>query len=217
MNNVTMQPPTSPSSDPTLSAVIVASPSPTSAGAATAHRFSVEDYYRMGDAGVFEPGARVELLDGLVIEMSPVNAPHAYSVGETFHHIQRILPPGWTAREEKPITLPTSAPQPDITVMRGSRRDYRHRHPGPADIGLLVEVADSTLTLDRTTKAAVYAAAGIPEYWIVNLIDRQVEVHRQPQAAAAQYADRFVVPQSGRVMLCLDGADAGEIAVADIL
>jgi Uma2 family endonuclease len=200
-----------------LQTILIPNESPSESVPASPHRFSVDEFYRMADVGVFGSEARVELLDGLVIDMNPVYAPHAFSVDETLHQILRLLPQGWTARDEKPITLATSSPQPDITVMRGARRDYRHRHPGPADIGLLVEVSDSTLSLDRTAKAATYAAAGIPEYWIVNLNDRQVEVHRNPRTAPAHYADRLVIAEAGRVMLRLDGADVGEIVVANLL
>jgi Uma2 family endonuclease len=133
--------------------------------------------------------------------------------------LRRALPPGWIVRTQSPITLEQSEPEPDVVVARGELRDYAQRHPGPVDLALVIEVADSTLEFDRQQKAIVYAAAKIPEYWIVNLVDRQLEVHREPQAASTghEYRLREIIPASGRVKLVIAGQQVGELKVADLL
>ena len=117
---------------------------------------------------------------------------------------------------EQPIRIPAyDEPEPDVAVVRGSNEDYRHRHPGPADVGLLVEVSLTTLDLDRGQKLAAYATAGIPIYWIVNLVDRQVEVYTGPGPGA--YQARVDYKPGQAVPLVIDGQHLGDIAVDDIL
>jgi Uma2 family endonuclease len=160
-------------------------------------------------------------LDGLIVDMNPIYAPHASSVEKTRKQLEQLIPRGWVVRVQQPVTLRRSEPQPDVTVARGSDEDFEERHPGPKEIALLVEVADTTLRTDRTTKARIYAAAGVPEYWIVNLVDRQVEVYRDPQPRkkrkAAGYAAQIVTPAEGVLPVTLEGELWGEIAVAHLL
>jgi Uma2 family endonuclease len=122
-------------------------------------------------------------------------------------------------RIQLPVTLPDSEPEPDVSVARGDDSLYATRHPGPADLGLVVEVPDSSLAFDRDDKARIYARAGIVTYWIVNLVDRQGEVYLGPSgpSAAPAYARRQDFPAGALVPLVLDGVAAGHNAVADLL
>lgn len=181
------------------------------------HRFTVAQYHEMIAAGILTRNDRVQLLEGVIAEMTPIGVPHFYSVQAMMRELLNILPKGWEICVQQPVTLSTSEPEPDLMVIRGSYRDYRDHHPSPRDVGLIVEIADSSVTLDRITKARIYAAAGVPEYWIVNLVDRQVEVYRQPQSSEAAYSQAEVVAADGRLPLTLDGRACGEIPVAAIL
>jgi Uma2 family endonuclease len=118
-----------------------------------------------------------------------------------------------------PITLAAGEPEPDVVVARGSIRDYSSRHPGPSDIALVIEVSDTTLSFDRSQKAREYAASGIREYWIVNLVDRQIEVHRYPQASATgpEYRIREVNTSTATIKLEIEGNQPSELQVSDLL
>jgi Uma2 family endonuclease len=193
-------------------AAVVASPA--AEETVRVHRFSVEQYYRMAAEGILSPDDRVELLDGVIVDMNPVYAPHVGSVEATRDKLTALLPKGWIVREEKPVSLGGSDPQPDLAVVRGARRDFWRRHPTGSEIGLLVEVADTTVRRDREFKAAIYAAAGVPEYWIVNLVDRQLEVYTKPvppeSDAPARYLSQQVIAADGNVVLRLAGHVVGE-------
>jgi Uma2 family endonuclease len=144
---------------------------------------SRQEYQKIADTGIFD-GQRIELIEGEIVEMAPIGNPHAAVTHPMAVLLEAAFGPGFTARNQVPIalgsdTLP-SEPQPDTAVVVGSWRDYVSRQPVASDVRLVVEVADSTLTDDRNTKAALYATAGIPEYWIVNLVDSVLEVYRKP-------------------------------------
>lgn len=184
------------------------------------HRFTVEEYHRLpplGEAGT----ARTELLDGWIFDMTPIGPTHASVVGQAGDTLRPFVPPGWHLREEKPVSLSHSEPQPDVGIVKGRRADYRKRHPGPKDIGLLIEVSDTTLALDRTFRAVVYAAANVHHYWIINIPDRQLEVHSDPRPAAdgqpAFYAARRILRAGDKVPLILDGQTGAEVEVAELL
>jgi len=184
------------------------------------HRFTVEEYHRLpplGEAGA----ARTELLDGWVIDMPPIGPTHSSMVEDSGDVVRPLLPIGWRLRLQQPVSFPTSEPQPDLAVVKGKRGDYRKRHPGPQEIGLLVEVSDTTLAFDRAFRAVLYAAANVPYYWIINVIDRQLEVHRDPRPAAdgqaAYYAVREVLRAGDTVPLILDGQTIAAMAAAELL
>ena len=150
----------------------------------TPHRFTVEEYYRMAEVGILRPAARVELLDGEVVDLSPITPPHAATVERA-----RDLLAGRTAgraqvRSQNPVRLGAhSEPQPDLAVVR-PRADYDAAgHPEPAAVLLLVEVADSTLGEDRRRKLPLYARAGVAEVWLLDLQARRLEVYREPGPA----------------------------------
>jgi Uma2 family endonuclease len=152
-------------------------------------RWTREDYYRLGDLGFFPPDARVELIDGEILKYADSQQPlHTVMLHATANVLRSAFGVSSYIREQSPMTLADdSEPEPDILVVRGAIRDYKQdKHPGPTDTLLLVEISDSTLAYDRTRKAALYAAAGITEYWIVNVVAQQLEVHRSPQGDAYQ-------------------------------
>jgi Uma2 family endonuclease len=143
------------------------------------HQFSVDDYHRMVEAGILTENDRVELVRGEIIRMSPIGPRHASSVDLLAEWFILRLEKQARVRVQNPSTIEShSEPQPDLVIVRPG--DYRRRHPGPEDTLLVVEVADSSLTYDRRTKMPLYAAAGIPEGWLVNLCENVVEVYREP-------------------------------------
>jgi Uma2 family endonuclease len=180
------------------------------------YRLTLEQYEAMVDAGVFTGRDKVQLINGYLVSKMTQNTPHATADDLCGDRLNRVIPPGWYVRAAKPVRLPTesSEPEPDRCVVRGAIRDYSARHPGPADLALAVEVADSSLEDDRMP-ADIYGRAGIPVYWIINLIDRQVEVFSNPGASGYQSLEVFVPPHVLTVMI--DGVEVGEIPVAEIL
>lgn len=148
------------------------------------HTWTLDEYYQMAEVGVFE-GKHVELITGQVVDMSPMGSPHMTAVTLTGEVLRQAFGPGYFLRIQGPLTCGlSSAPEPDVAVIAGQIREYTHAHPSTAV--LVVEVADTSLAYDRSTKASLYASAGIPEYWIVNLLARCLEVHRQPRGEASQ-------------------------------
>jgi len=142
------------------------------------------EYERLVELGVFV-GERLELLDGLLVVKEPQGSPHAAIVGHIGQVLGSAFGPGWHPRIHSPLALDDdSEPEPDVAIVAGAPRDYVTAHPATA--ALVVEVADSSLRLDRRLKAGLYARAGLPEYWIVNLVERALEVHRHPQRADAE-------------------------------
>jgi Uma2 family endonuclease len=148
-------------------------------------RWTREQYYRLAQTGVFE-GRHVELIRGEIFEMSPQKSEHAAVVTQVDDVLSPVFAPaGCCIRVQCPLDLgQDSDPEPDIAVVAGKPLDYVQSHPTTA--ALIVEVAESTLWFDRTRKASLYAAAGIGDYWIDNLADRQLEVYRDPVPDAAQ-------------------------------
>lgn len=176
-----------------------------------------EEYYRMAELGLFE-GKRVELIEGQVIQMTPMLSPHFTAVGLVAEALARAFGGGYVARQRGPLSLgDRSDPEPDVAVVRGSLRDYATSHPTTAE--LVVEVSDSSLRFDRTKKASLYARAAIPEYWIVNLVRRRLEVHRDPRAGGegtsrGGYATVPALRESESIAPL--GAPHSPVAVADL-
>ena len=131
--------------------------------------------------GLLTKDDRVELLDGLLIAKPRLSPQHATAVGLVADILREVLPETYCLRQSHSVTLAESEPEPDVAVVRGGHRDYRDRHPHAEDCSLLVEVADSSLARD-TYKARLYAAAGVHEYWILDLPNRHLIVHRNPSA-----------------------------------
>jgi Uma2 family endonuclease len=161
----------------------------------------------------------VEFLEGLLVTKMPKNPPHRLSTQLTREYLARILPIDWFVEAQEPITIDNSEPEPDIAVIRGSRRDYSDRHPGPEDIGLIIEVADATLQRDRNRKKRIYAKAGISIYWIINLVDRQIEVYSQPDfgATPATYLQRQDYRSGDMLPIVLAGQNIEQVLVRELL
>ena len=135
-------------------------------------RLSVDQYHELIRTGIIDEDAPVELLYGLLVQKMPKNPPHRVTTPEIRDRLAEKLPAGWFADSQEPITTEDSEPEPDVSVVRGQRRDYRRRHPQPSDVGMLIEVADASLRRDRTLKKSLYARVSIAVYWIVNLKER---------------------------------------------
>lgn len=182
-------------------------------------RVSVDEYHEMIKNGVLGEGDPVELLDGYLVTKMSRNAPHDSAVRRLGNRLPGLLPSGWVSQMQCAITLPQSEPEPDAAIMRGSESTFDSRHPTPADLSVVIEVADSSLYLDRKEKSAIYARAAVPVYWIVNVADRQVEVYSNPDAAAdpPRYRDRTDYRPGDQLPVTLDGILAATIAVADLL
>jgi Uma2 family endonuclease len=159
-------------------------------------RFSVAEYHKLIDIGLLTENDNLELIEGYLILKLSRSPPHDSCIHLALRMLLRCLPPDWSLRIQSAITLSDSEPEPDLAVVRGDERTYAARHPFPVDVGLVIEVADSTLAGDRADKGRIYARAGLAVYWIINLIDRQVEVYSSllssgPSAAYGQRIDYY--------------------------
>ncbi len=149
----------------------------------TVAHFSLEHYERMVALGAFEAPfrKRLELIRGEIVETSPIGSEHAFIIDQlTQWSIKATIDQPIWIRSQNPIRIPVSDSEPEPDLVWAVRRSYADRHPEPHEVLLVVEVADTLLPVDRGEKLTVYAEAGIPEYWIVNLLDRQIEVCRTP-------------------------------------
>lgn len=185
------------------------------------YRFSVDQYHQMIAAGVLTRDDRVQLLEGEIVCTTPIEPSHRYTVVVVGESLRKLLPPEWELLIQQPISLATSEPEPDLSVVRREAALALDRHPVAAGTALIVEVADSSLPLDRNRKQAIYAAAGIPEYWIVNLAERCIEVYREPSTAGAggraTYSVRLEYRDADSMPVCIVGQEFGKIAVAEIV
>lgn len=176
--------------------------------------------------GILSDDDPVELLDGWLVYKMPKNPPHRATTKLTRNALEAVIPEGWYVDTQEPITLADSEPEPDVVVVRGNTRDYLDRHPGASDIALIIEVADSTLerecprdTLrDRTSKQRLYARAGIPIYWIINLPEKQIEVYTEPVVAEeSTYQRRQDYQLSDEVPVAIAGQIVSHLFVLDLL
>jgi Uma2 family endonuclease len=182
-------------------------------------RFSVTEYHRLIEIGILTEDDNLELLEGYLVHKMSRNPPHDAAIQKGMKKWLRLLPPGWDLRVQSAITLTESEPEPDFAIVRGDETAYVTRHPTPADIGLVVEVSDSTLPGDRDDKGRIYARAGIDCYWIVNLNDRQVEVYTSPSGPVPdpKFAQRVDHRAGDSVSLFLAGTTLVQVAVQDLL
>jgi Uma2 family endonuclease len=155
-------------------------------------RITVDEYHHMIEAGSLGEDDRVQLIAGTVVAMTPQGPAHALAIQNLTRLVAQALPADLALRPQLPLTLPDdSEPEPDLAVVR--LEDARSREHHPRTALLVVEVAGDSLPLDRQAKAILYARAGIPEYWIVNLAETKVEVHREPDPAMGAYRTKAVV------------------------
>jgi Uma2 family endonuclease len=174
-------------------------------------RFTVDEYYRMAESGILREDDHVELIDGEIVEMSPIGLRHAACVNRLNALLYGLLGDRIILGVQNPLRLSHySEPQPDITVLKFRDDYYAERHPTPEDTHLLIEVADTTLAYDRGVKLPMYAANGVPEVWIVNLDDAVVEVYRHPgpngygETQLARRGDSLPLSSVGETLIKVD-------------
>ncbi|MBI5757033.1 MAG: Uma2 family endonuclease [Planctomycetales bacterium] len=191
-------------------------------------QLNLDQYHEMIRDGILPEGSPIELIDGFLIhkdrgtkDSKPIgHGPrHALVVKQLQELLSGIANAGrWHLSVQLPVTLTNfSEPEPDLAVIRGRPADYATRHPGPGDILLAIEVADTSLTYDRTTKLKLYASVGIPQYWIVNLRDNVVEVFEDPRPTEIKYFRQDVSARNASVWLRCPGEEAVAVAVSEIL
>jgi hypothetical protein len=182
-------------------------------------RCSVEQYHEMTRRGILGPEDRVELLEGLIVKKMTKYPLHTTVAYRLVSALECAIPQGFYVRAQDPVTLSTSEPEPDAAVTRGACDDYSERHPNAADIPLIAEVADSSLADDRSYKKRLYADNRITIYWIVNLIDRQIEIFTGPAKASGEpdYSHREVFSVTESVPLVIDGRTIALIPVREII
>jgi Uma2 family endonuclease len=177
------------------------------------YRMTVDEYERIG--GMLEDD-RVELIDGYLVKKMSKKPPHISAVENVLQALTPLLPTGFFCRKEDPVRIPDfDEPEPDVSILRGSRQDYRGRLPEPGDVATVIEASETTLDRDQGPKLSAYAKTGIPVYWIVNLVDNQVEVYSNPGPGGYKSRQDFKPGQD--VPVVIDGAEVGRIAVAAIL
>jgi Uma2 family endonuclease len=182
-------------------------------------RLSVDQYEEMIRVGIIGEDDPIELLDGWLVPKMTKNPSHVLASELARNEISRRLPNGWCMHSQGPVRLSTSVPESDVMVVRGDLRDYRDRWPRAEDVGLIVEVSDASLARDRVFKKSLYAQAGIPCYWLVNLVDRHIEEYTDPAGAgeSADYRVRRDYSSDVEIPLVLDGRQLAAIPVRDVL
>jgi Uma2 family endonuclease len=180
------------------------------------YRFSLERYEELVESGAFTTRDRFHLINGYLVARMTQNPPHNTADDLCGAALQRVMPPGWYIRAAKPVRIPNrvSKPEPDRAIVRGSIRDYARRDPDPSEVALVVEVADSSLRDDREL-ARVYGGGGIPVYWIINLVDRQVEVYTLPDQGG--YRSQTIFQPGQDVPVVIGGVEVARIPVDDLL
>lgn len=183
------------------------------------YRLSVDQYHEILRAGILQEDDQVELIEGMLVQKMGKNPPHIISLTKLRDLIIRSDLTDWSLLLQDPISLDESEPEPDATLIRGVIDDLAAGLPTPDDIGLVVEVADASLSADRGYKKQLYAKNGVVQYWIVNLVAGQVEVYTEPvlSAADADYRNRKLYYTGDVVPLMLDGVVRCAIPVAAIL
>jgi Uma2 family endonuclease len=182
-------------------------------------RLSVDQYHEMIRAGILTEDDQIELLEGWLVTKRPKNPSHRISTRQTRKALEQIVPPGWYVDSQEPITLEDSEPEPDVVVVRGETRNYRDRHPGARDLALVVEVAEATLERDQEIKRRIYARAGIPFYWIINLVENRIEVYSDPAPGidGADYQQRADYTSLDEVPVVIEGREIGRISAPELL
>ena len=182
-------------------------------------RLSVDQYHEMVRQGILTEDHEVELLNGLLVAKMTKSTSHRVAKWLAQNSLAKVTPEGWYVDSQDAITLSTSEPEPDVMVIRGQPRDYLEHHPLAGELALVVEVSDSSLRHDKGFKKAIYAAAAIPVYWIINLIDRRVEVFTDPTGPADQpdYRQRQDFSGTEQVPVVIAGREVARIPVSELL
>jgi Uma2 family endonuclease len=162
------------------------------------HPITVQEYLRMGETGVLDPGSRLELIEGELFDMPPIGPLHSSRVKRLIRIFSQALGDRAIVSVQDPVLLGDfSVPQPDLALLRWREDFYERAHPRPADVLVLVEVADTTLAYDRDRKLPLYARFAVPEVWLVDVLGNHLDVHRDP--ADGTYTTRFRVQDLSRV------------------
>jgi Uma2 family endonuclease len=182
-------------------------------------RFSVDQYHAIIRAGILTEDDPVELLEGWLVTKMPKNPKHRVVTRLIRQALENLVAPSWYVDTQEPLTTADSEPEPDVMIVRGETRRYLDRHPGPQDVPLVIEVADSSLQRDRTLKKRLYAAAGILVYWIVNLLDNQIEVYTDPSGPGDQpdYRHQQNYGLTDAIPVVIEGRAVGHLVVQDLL
>jgi Uma2 family endonuclease len=182
-------------------------------------RLSVDQYHEMVRHEILTEDDEVELLDGLLVAKMTKNTAHHVAKLLVQIALAKVIPEGWYVDSQDAITLATSEPEPDVMVVRGQPRDYLEHHPRAGELALVVEVSDSSLRHDQGFKKVIYAAAAIPVYWIINLVDPRVEVYTDPTGPADQpdYRKPQVFSGTEDVPVVFAGREVARIPVRELL
>jgi Uma2 family endonuclease len=182
-------------------------------------KVSVDEYREMIRNGTFTDGDPIELLEGYLVQKMSRNDPHETPLRRMSNRMPKWLPAGWCSQIQGAIALSDSQPEPDCAILRSADADHDGTIPKADVIGVVIEVSYSSLSIDRNDKGRIYARAGIAVYWIVNVLDRQVEVYTDPEVTAEPpaYRTRADFKPGDQLPVTLDGKQAGTIAVSELL
>lgn len=183
------------------------------------YRLSMEQYLAMVKTGVIAEDDPVEYLDGWLVQKITKNPPHILTTQLARIAVEKMVPDGWFVNSQDPVLLSRSAPEPDVSVVRGDRLDYRVRLPDAKDVPLVIEVADASLRRDKDLKKRLYAEAGIPVYWVINLIEGVIEVYTDPSGPTKtpDYRQRRTYGLNDQAPIEVAGTVVGSLAVGDII
>jgi Uma2 family endonuclease len=179
------------------------------------YRLTVPQYDRMVEAGLFGK-ERIELINGLLVAQMPRSQRHIVAGNVGLRTLGPVVPPGWHVIKRDPIVVSElSKPEPDLAVIRGDIDDYDDRHVTATDAAFVVEIGDSSNYSDQLHLKSIYAAGGVPIYWIINLVDRQLEVYSEPEDG--EYRRSQIFSREQEVPLIIAGVEVGRIRVADLM
>ncbi len=183
------------------------------------YRLSVEQYRKIADADILTNDDRVELLEGWLFAKMSKKPPHTIAKGLTQDALIALVPTGWFVAIEDAVTAIDSQPEPDIAIVRGSRRDYRAGAAGSQEVALVAEVSYSSLPIDRSIKKRMYARSGFPIYWLINLIDGRIEVYTDPSGPteSPDYLHREDFGPDDGIPVVIAGREVGRLLVRDLL
>jgi Uma2 family endonuclease len=182
------------------------------------HRFTVRQYEHMTKTGILTDKDKVELLDGWIVDRMAQNPPLNVCIACTHTAVSAVLLAEWYVRDQKAIRLSNSEPEPDLAVVRAPARRYLQSHPTPADIAVVIEAGDSSVVDDREWKGPIYARARLPQYWLINIPERKVEVYTDPKGGkSAGYRTRHDYGPDDSVPLIIEGREIARIPVRELL
>jgi Uma2 family endonuclease len=198
---------------------VASSSPPAGARGGRPYLITAEDYARMIECGAIPEGRRVELWEGQLVEKMTKNPPHSTALKKMLAALFPIIPPGWHLAPECPLHLgPHSVPEPDLTIVRGSPDDYLDRDPTPAEVALVIEIADSSVSKDLGPMRSAYAAGVVAAYWVVNLRTRTIEAHADPIGGEKpEYRSIRSFGEAEAIPLVLDVRAIAELPVASLL